>query len=435
MLRNIFVTLCFVLSFGSIAAEVQILGGGRESFKLRLELIQKAEKEILISYFIFADDETSRVFLSELRTAARRNVKIQILVDSMFNEVPPALLNHLADEGIDFRVYNKITWKNFWHFSHRMHDKVFMVDGKTVIIGGRKIENTYYDQSEGKKNYYDRDILISGSPVDGLRTYFLELLDSKTVTPAKILNLKKEKNRLKVEEAIKSLDEAKSEDLFKNEAFEKLDNTVTVDDESVTLTHDPIAIVKPKVSGTAKYLFDLIDSAVSSIYLDSPYFIMTKEMKAHLKAAIKRGVKIRLTTNSAKATDGIFPLAGYIGQRKKIVNMGLEVHEFYGEYSFHAKSLVIDERIAAVGSFNFDPRSQKLNTETMAIIEDPKVARQLLDAMNETLLQCYKLDENGRPEGFDFKYPGVSKKKIFLTKLIQFFLVPLVKNQLAPLKE
>jgi phosphatidylserine/phosphatidylglycerophosphate/cardiolipin synthase-like enzyme len=94
---------------------------------------------------------------------------------------------------------------------------------------------------------------------------------------------------------------------------------------------------------------------------------------------------------------------------------------------------VIDKKIAAVGSFNFDPRSQKLNTETMAIIEDQTVAKQLLDGMNETLLQCYKLDQNGNPEGYSVKYPGVSKKKIFLTKLIQFLFVPLAKNQLAPL--
>ena len=432
MLRSVFVSLLMLLTLSALAAEVQILNGGRESLKIRLDLMQKAEKEILISYFIFADDESSRVFLAELRSAARRNIKIEILVDNMFNDVSPALLTHMKDEGIDFRVYNKMTWKNFWHFSHRMHDKVFMVDGKTVILGGRNIENSYFDQSDGKKNYYDRDILVRGAPVAELRTYFQELWNSKNVYASKILNVTKEKNQLLVEAAVKSLDEAKASELFQEELFQEQDQLVEVKDESVTLTHDLVTLVKPKVSGTAKALFDLINSAKYSIYLDSPYFIMTKQMKAHLKAAIARGVKIRLTTNSPKSTDGVFPLGGYIGRRKQIARMGIEVYEFYGDYSFHAKSMVIDERIAAVGSFNFDPRSQILNTETMAIVEDETVAAQLLEDMNETLAQCYRLDENGRPEGHAVKYPGVSKKKIFITKLIQFLFVPLARKQLAP---
>jgi phosphatidylserine/phosphatidylglycerophosphate/cardiolipin synthase-like enzyme len=110
--------------------------------------------------------------------------------------------------------------------------------------------------------------------------------------------------------------------------------------------------------------------------------------------------------------------------------MGIELHEYYAADSFHAKSLVIDNEIAAIGSFNFDPRSQNLNTETVAVLYDTKMASFLTQSMDENLKSSYRIDQDGMPIGYDTKFPGVSLKKKIIIKLIQFLIVPIAKGLL-----
>jgi putative cardiolipin synthase len=202
----------------------------------------------------------------------------------------------------------------------------------------------------------------------------------------------------------------------------------------MTLLRDEISPVKSQLtdtaSGTAFHLYEYINKANESVIIDSPYLILTKELESLLRSVIARGVKVRILTNSLKATDGILPQAAYIGQRKKMVRMGIELYEYFGEDSFHSKSLVIDNKIAIIGSYNFDPRSQNLNTETMSVFYDLELAQALTDSMNKSLLLSYSVDQNGRPVGHEKKYPGVKLSKVILTKLIQFLVVPYAKGLL-----
>jgi putative cardiolipin synthase len=426
MRKHLF-TILFFLSFisASYAESVRILDDADQAYKVRMGLIAEAKEEILISYFIFAQDATAKEVLSLLRKKAREGVKVKVMVDALFNDIPSDIGTHLQHENVLIKNFNTF---NFFRLGksikYRMHDKMFIIDQKKIIMGGRNIEDTYYGKAE--KNYDDRDIYIVGDIAKEASTYFLELWQADHLKAFKQKKLKDTKASEALDEVQNNYAMKKTMDTFDFAEWESDLQHV----ENVDLFHDEIGTRKKKMSGTAKRLYDLITSAKTSVIIDSPYLVMTKEFHAVLEGVITRGVSVRILTNSLKSTDGLLPQAAYIGQRKRIVDMGIDLYEYFGEDSLHAKSLVIDSEIAAIGSFNFDPRSQDLNTETMAVLHDPKLAGLLTQSMNESLNISYKIDENGRPEGHDSKLPGVSLKKKIITKLIQFLIVPFAKNLL-----
>ncbi len=407
------------------ADSVRIIDSGEEAYQVRTHLLESAKKEIQISYFIFAQDKTALEVLTLLRKKAREGVKVRVLIDDMFDDIPKDIGAHLSGENVEIRNFNKFNFLKFGKsIRYRMHDKMFIVDQEKIIMGGRNIEDTYYGRA--KKNYDDRDVFMIGKIAQTASEYFNEVWDSDHVIPLKKSTLDLARAEEILDQAANGLDLDQNFMSFNLKEFE----SQTIEVESIELFHDHVKAVKDKMTGTALHLYELINHAKSTVHIDSPYLIMTKELKAVLQNAIDRGVKVRILTNSLKSTDGLFPQAGYIGQRRKIVRMGVELYEFNSDESFHAKSMVIDNEIAAIGSFNFDPRSQNLNTETMAIIRDPKAAALLSQSMDETLKVAYKIDQSGKPEGQSSRLPGVSLKKKILTRLIQVLVVPFTKGLL-----
>jgi putative cardiolipin synthase len=404
---------------------VRIIDSGEEAYQVRMSLIESAKEEIQISYFIFGDDKSALEVLSLLRKKAREGVKVKIMIDALFNAIPKEIGTILQQENVLIKNFNTF---NFFRLGksirYRMHDKMFIIDQKKVIFGGRNIEDTYF--SKAKKNYDDRDIYVVGDIARKAGEYFNNLWSADHLKSFQNVEIKDSKATEELDTIEANYIMQRSHDDFELSIWEN----GLIEVEKMELFHDPIATKKQKMTGTASSLYELIKNAKKSVIIDTPYLILTKELKTILKEAIKRNVKIRFLTNSLKSTDGLFPQAAYIGQRKKIVRMGIELYEYFSEDSFHSKSMVVDDEIAAIGSFNFDPRSQNLNTETMAIVHDSKVADLLTKSMDESLKLAYKINEKGRPEGFDSKLPGVSLKKKILTRLIQFLVVPFTKGLL-----
>ena len=145
----------------------------------------------------------------------------------------------------------------------------------------------------------------------------------------------------------------------------------------------------------------LVAGARESIVIQSPYLVMSDDAKALFRAAVARGVNVRILTNSLASTDNLQAFSGYRSQRKALLKMGLDIREYRPDpanrstllsrayatptaqpavppvFALHAKSMVVDGRIACIGTFNFDPRSENLNTEVGAIIRHPGLAQRL----------------------------------------------------------
>lgn len=430
-MKRLILTLLLVVfsaSYDACAERIKILDSDAEALQARFDLISEAREEIFISYFIFNKDDTSKKVLALLRQKAREGVKVKVLIDGMFNSIPKYMGTHLVKEGVEIKNYNNFNIFRLGHIiKYRMHDKMIVVDGKHLILGGRNIEDTYYGFAP--KNYKDRDVYIEGTIAPEAREYYLRLWEKGNVKKFKVKKkLHRKRRKKKFKKAVAELDKHYNEIVEKGTGYTQVDwKSGVIESDQIEFAHDFVAYRKKRVTGTAEKLYELIRNAKHTVLIDSPYFILTKEMKKLFKEVIDRDVKVRVLTNSLKATDGIVPQAAYIGQRKKIVKMGIELYEYYDNDCFHSKSMVVDGEIAAIGSFNFDPRSQNLNTETMAIIDDATVAGLLVDSMAETLVDAQKINEKGRPEGQKKRLPGVKFGKKVLTRLIQYLVVPWAK--------
>jgi putative cardiolipin synthase len=152
-------------------------------------------------------------------------------------------------------------------------------------------------------------------------------------------------------------------------------------------------------------LLETVQGASHSVLIQSPYLIMPKGGVELFESLTKRGVRIRISTNSLASTDNIAAFSGYHRQRARLLNAGVELYEFKPHpgiqkelveryprladnkpvFALHAKSMVIDDETIFIGTFNLDPRSANLNTEVGVLIDSEDLARQLTENIERDL--------------------------------------------------
>jgi putative cardiolipin synthase len=426
-------TLLFLLCLLPAAAgaeEIRLLETEREATGARAEMILSAREEILVAYFIIGKDPFTLTALSLLRDAARRGVRVKVLVDDQWNKIPKAVQAHLMREGVEIRTYHPLQLGNLHWISRRMHDKMLVVDGEILLAGGRNIESTYFGlgpQQVGRRNYLDCDVQVWGSPAAVAQTYFLSLWQSHHVHRRKL-----RRTPAAMEEAARLLDGYKEwlDDRIveaRSSPEWVLEDPITVEVEKVRFLHDPVS--HKRAGDVAHELRDLMNSARESVILESPYLVPSRAFRKVLQRAHERGIRVRILTNSLSTTDNLFPQAGYVGHKKWLVRKGVELWEYQGPECLHTKIAVVDGERVVVGSFNLDPRSERLNSETAVLIENREAAEILLRSMDEKLERSRRIDERGFPEGANERYPGIAKEKVFKLRLLRV-LAPFIRKQL-----
>jgi putative cardiolipin synthase len=257
-----------------------------------------------------------------------------------------------------------------------MHEKVVVVDGQRYIAGGRNLAEEYFGLH--KRNFVDRDVYVDGPSAAEAQRHFEELWASSDVSDLRVRVSPNDKVK-----ASRLLDDAAAGNALKD--FIAL-NTGTnwsegqIDAEAVRFIHDPIGVEGAHV---AQQLEEVIDGAKRDVVIESPYLVPSGSMLTLLEKKLKEGVRVRIVTNSLRSCDGALPFAGYIKYRRRMVRDGIDLREYRGPDTLHAKTLVIDGKTVLVGSYNIDPRSANLNTEVMCVAEDETIARQLLASIDK----------------------------------------------------
>ena len=140
-------------------------------------------------------------------------------------------------------------------------------------------------------------------------------------------------------------------------------------------------------------LIRLVKGAQKSVTIESPYLVTTPLSQGLFREAIARGVRVRILTNSLASTDNLEAFSGYQRERDALLTIGVDIYEFKPDaqvrrqvmtgalqatldyaptFGLHAKSMVVDDHIAVIGTFNLDPRSANLNTECFAVIRNAR---------------------------------------------------------------
>lgn len=426
--------LCFALALlalpcPALADRVRLLETDREAAEARVEMVLGAQEEILASAFIFGDDPFTLTSLALLRDASRRGLTVQVIVDAQWNKIPRAVQAHLLAEGIEIREYHPFRFDRLHWVTRRMHDKMAVVDGRVLLAGGRNVESTYFGfgRQIKRRNYIDLDLQVEGDAAGEARSYFLRLWSS-----GEVRTVKAQAESSEVREAARLLDQYKTWlDERIEEARSDPDRPAPslVEVGPVRFLHDPVGKKKRGDQGVGNELRALLDGARESVLIESPYLVPTKAFQESLRRALARGVSVRILTNSLGTTDNLWPQAVYVGEKKDLVRQGVELWEYSGPECLHTKAGLIDGETAIVGSYNLDPRSERLNTELALVFQDRPLAGEMRRTMDEHLERSVRIDERGFPEGADEPYPGISRGKVLKLRLLRL-LAPLIRSQI-----
>ena len=442
-----------------------ILDIGEQALEARIHIIRSARESIELQTYIWANDETGNLIFTELLDAARRGVKVRIIADQLYSvrSAENAAKVATLHTNLQVKLYNPLlqestssgldsvkgVFLDFNNLNHRMHNKVLVVDGNIGIVGGRNIENKYYDQ-DPHFNFIDREVLVVGPVVNKMQVSFDQYWNDPITV---FLHQLKDVNQYLFTDGVQN--NLSQLSMLELAIFDELSNRASdynyikerfIDTSfraaNVNFTADrpqkPFIKDEEKDRQTINELVDVINSAQQSLLMQTPYFILSNPAYNFLnkKRDERPGIKYIAITNSLAAADHYFVYAlGFKRKKRNIKTLGFQIHELkpipgnirellpnYDELlskeesvkqgttlqtrtpdeyerfepipivasgprvSIHAKSMVVDGKIAVVGSHNFDPRSLEINTETTLTVYDETFAQ----AIEESIMRLKK---------------------------------------------
>jgi len=402
---------------------VYVLEDGSGSMVARAWLSEYAEKTIDIQYFIFSTDNIGLIACDYLVRAAERGVKVRILVDDiMVDAEAEDILKFSAHENIELKIYNpgvnlgknllqkvRTFTSDFRNANQRMHNKTFIVDGKVVITGGRNIADEYFDYDH-EYNFRDRDILMLGKETSSVNASFEEFWNSElSVNAEEVISSDQDHDPEVIYHVLHEY--ACNPENFWPQVRTRIENlplTFKQIKESGKLVWlddvQFISDVPGKNDGesglggsgvTTSTLIELVKNAEKSVVIQTPYLITTELSQNLFLEAVSKGVEVKILTNSLASTDNVEAFASYQADRNVLLATGIQIFEFKpdaeirkrimtGElqedldfqpiFGLHAKSMVVDDEITVIGTFNLDPRSANLNTECIVVVKSTDVA-------------------------------------------------------------
>jgi phosphatidylserine/phosphatidylglycerophosphate/cardiolipin synthase-like enzyme len=414
---------------------VYTLEGGSESFVARLWFCENAQQTLDIQYYSVAKDNCGFIFCDYLLKAADRGVKVRLLLDALAKQMSMKDIQTLdSHENIEVRIYNPGVkhHRNAWlrvrktlhgirRIDQRMHIKTFTVDGTITITGGRNIADRYFDY-DPKYNFRDRDIVLFGKAASTVKSSFEDYWNDTLSIHYEGLRIRKQhrkdyqKRYNRLHHYVcdpKNLSDQMIErilnyplrvkDLNKSEQLLWLDNVSYVSDKPAKNNDRN----ERKGGVCHDSLIEILKQTKTSLDLQSPYLITLDDGKKFFKAMVDRGVKLRVITNSLCSTDNENAFSGYQRDRKENLETGMQIYEFKPNaavrnklmtaesiaslkrksvYGFHPKTMIIDDEVSVIGSYNFDPRSADLNTESVVIIRSKEFSKLLFKHVNEEFL-------------------------------------------------
>jgi putative cardiolipin synthase len=393
----------------------RLLNRSTQALMSRISLADHAAKSIDLQYYIFENDAVGRLVAQRLLAAADRGVRVRILLDDISLSKEDRLLAALnAHQNIQVRLFNPFRTRSpsmpskimqfileGQRLNRRMHNKAFIVDGTAVIVGGRNIGNAYFGAGEDK-NFRDLDVLAIGPVVAQASNVFDKYWNSDAAYPVTAFRETHASpaDLLLLREALKRDARELAQSEYAQVALEESPH-VAVDDRfngwfwgpAVLVADEPEKIELGKdepefrIGPKVKTIFD---AAGNDVLIMSPYLVPGKSGTAYLTGLAKRGVSVKVLTNSLASTDEPPAHSGYAHYRPALIDGGVQLYELRPEpgaaqpataagtssgVSLHAKAVVVDERYAFVGSMNMDQRSKLLNTEMGVIVDCPELAR------------------------------------------------------------
>lgn len=434
---------------GSSRHFINLLKYGDNALLARVHLIRSARDSIQIQSFIWGKDDTSYFINQELLKAARRGVRVKVLVDQLglMGKGPRLEMGAVAHANIEIKIYNPVLNKahinylemlegalfQFGTLNQRMHNKVMVVDGRIAITGGRNVEDKYFDM-DPIYNFKDLDVLVVGPVVRDMAQSFQQYWNHElsvyvqdlTDIGRKLVGITHTKPVQKLLNApvvsrLEKFDRQASDHEYIKRLF--VSTAMEVHGRVEFYADVPGKTEKgaPLSKSTLSARENLFQQANHSLVIQTPYLVFSDFALGQFERIRKQypDLDIVISTNSLAATDNFPVYANSLKQKKHLIHdLNIQIFEFkpipgsvlvmnrnYDQLTrekqkvpnnilekisniwrnlspgprtgLHGKSFVVNGRIAWIGSHNFDPRSDNLNTEAALVVWNERVAQAL----------------------------------------------------------
>lgn len=390
----------------------------------RLRVVETAQEELLFTTFDFREDESGKDMMAALLAAAERGVKIRMVIDGinaqLFLNGSDWFRTLAASPNVEVKFYNPVHLLMPWRFNYRMHDKYLIADGRAYLLGGRNTNDLFLGDYQENKNI-DRDLLVyspgpePGDSLTALKDYFEGIWD----LPVSRSFAKKPPEGEEVRQDM----HGRYQLLHTRypEAFSPVDWVrETVPTGGIRLLTNPVEAENKQPDLWTK-LVRLMASG-QEVTVQTPYIICGREMYQDITALEAGGTQIQTVINAVENGANPWGCTDYLNQKKKLRTTGMELFEYIGENSLHTKTVLVDEGISVVGSFNWDMRSAYLDTELMLVVDSPALNAHIREVAQKEMEQSLHVSpDGGQTPGAEYQ-----ARELSLPKTVFYFVLRMV---------
>lgn len=345
--------------------ELTLLIDGEETFDSIFHEIEQAEQYVCVNFFIVKNDKIGIRLQQLLIRKAKAGVNVWFLFDEIgSHKLSRKYLRELREAGVECRSFGaNRTWVSRLQYNFRNHRKIVIADGKVGFIGGINVGDEYLGRDQKFGEWRDTHLKLRGPTVEALQLVFLE--DWYWATH-EMLELTWEKE---VEPA------------------------------------NQVAAIIPTgpADGADSWQLLVVESANTSrdrLWIASPYFVPDEGVIAALQTAALRGVDVRILI--PERADHLLVWLSAFTYYEQSLPFGVKIHRYHKGF-LHEKVMLVDDKLAAVGSANLDNRSFRLNFEVMAFSPDPKFIHEVTAMLAEDFRHSREAkmkDFSGKPFWF-----------------------------------
>ena len=334
-----------------------ILDQGQDALLARLNLIRSAKQRIDLQTYIFDTDDSARLVLDELLAAARRGVRVRVLIDQLAAITDLQILAALSGSHRNFaiRVYNPTFGKAklnyfdyagsvlccFRRFNQRMHTKLMLVDDSIGITGGRNYQDDYFDW-DAEYNFRDRDVLVAGPVSRAMAGNFEAFWNARRSVPVERLN---DVGRKLLREGVPAMPPTRYLRPQRVQALSVEASDADVVQERLVRAAMPVGPVQyvadlpqkhrrertDAAAPAAPELKALIEGARAEVLLQTPYLVVSDAAQDLFRALHQRPrpPQVIVSTNSLAATDNpVVYSMSFKYKRRYLREFGFRIYEY-----------------------------------------------------------------------------------------------------------
>jgi len=306
--------------------------------------IARAAYDVRLECYIVADDEVGGPMLNDLAQIARNARRVQVRIDAVgsWRLIGPARLQAMIKAGVQWRWSRPWSWRRPWRLHVRNHRKLLVIDDQVAYLGGFNLDRRSSQRIVGPSRWRDTHLRLTGPGVSEAVTLF----DVYPRSPR----------------------------------------------GPIPTVHSPVAILSNRSRHCRHRLHcaftDAFGKARERIWLTTPYFVPDRRSQRALCDAARRGVDVRLLVPGKSD----IPLAQWAARAAyaHMLAAGVRLWEYQSRV-LHAKTALVDQGWATVGTANFDYRSFFLNDEINLLGHAPTLNATLAEQFTQDLTQSREI--------------------------------------------